>query len=129
MSPATSWDKAKIIFHEKIKESEGGDLAKVQQFLRDSTTVKQALECCESIRKKADSEYSKGSVTIGGKEIFLQKTLGRILKKVQMFVQFGDIALQQNPDTTALVWAAFRMMLQVLINSVYQFHVRRANTL
>lgn len=110
----SSWEIAKSLFHEKIKEEEG-DLTKLQEFLRDNTTAKQAVESCELARKKADSEYSKGYVTIAGKELFLRKKLGRILKKVQMFVQFGDIAIQSNPETTSLIWAAFRMMLQVLI--------------
>lgn len=111
----SSWEIAKSLFHEKIKEDEGGDLTKIQEFLRDNTTAKQAVESCELARKKADNEYSKGYVTIAGKELFLRKKLGRILKKVQMFVQFGDIAIQSNPETTSLIWAAFRMMLQVLI--------------
>lgn len=111
----SSWEIAKSLFHEKIKVEEGGDLSKVQEFLHDNTTAKQAVESCELARKKADTEYSKGYVTIAGKELFLRKKLGRILKKVQMFVQFGDIVIQHHPDTTSLVWAAFRMMLQVLI--------------
>lgn len=111
----SSWEQAKRIFHEKLKEEEGGDLTKVQEFLRDNTTIKQAVESCESARKKANGEYSEGYVTVAGKQVFLRKRLARILKKVQMFVQFGDIAIQHNPDTTSLVWAAFRMMLQVYI--------------
>ena len=95
----TLWDKAKIIFHEKLKADEGGDLSAVQQFLSDNSTVKQALESCELAKKKAEGKYSG--------------RMARILKKVQMFVRFGDIAIQHHPDTTALVWAAFRMMLQV----------------
>lgn len=110
----SAWDKARHIFHEKVREEEGGDLAKVQQFLRDTTTVNLALESCESVRKKAESKYSTGYVTVGGKELFLRKRLGSILKKIQMFVQFGDIAIQHSPETTSLVWAAFRMMLQVI---------------
>lgn len=115
IDPVSSWEIAKCIFHEKVKEEEGGDLTKVQEFLRDNTTAKQAIESCETARKKADGEYSQGYVTVAGRELFLRKRLGRILKKVQMFVQFGDIAIQHNPETTSLVWAAFRMMLQVLI--------------
>lgn len=111
----SSWEQAKRIFHDKLKDEEGGDLTKVQEFLRDNTTVKQAIESCESARRKADSEYSEGYVTVAGKELFLRKRLARILKKVQMFVQFGDIAIQYNPETMSLVWAAFRMMLQVYI--------------
>lgn len=125
--PVTSWDEAKRLFHEKVKEEEGGDLTGVQDFLRDNTTAKQAVESCKSIQKKADSEYSQGYVTVAGKDLFLRKRLGRILKKVQMFVQFGDIAIQCHPETTSLVWAAFRMMLQVPISSEYSLCRNRAN--
>ena len=93
------WEKAKEIFHEKLKGDEGGDLSAVQQFLTDNSTLKQALESCEQAKKKAEGKYSA--------------RMTRILKKVQMFAQFGDIAIQHHPDTTALVWAAFRMILQV----------------
>lgn len=91
----TSWGIAKSLFHEKVKEEEGGGLTKVQRFLCDKTTVGQALESCESACKKADNEYSTGYAAVGGirRGLSLRKELKRILEKVQMFVQFGDIAI------------------------------------
>ncbi|KAG0636269.1 hypothetical protein HOY80DRAFT_372781 [Tuber brumale] len=104
MEGASLWDKGKYIFHEKLKTEEGGTLAQVQQFLSATTTIKQALEVGESTKKKAEGKYSG--------------RIGRILKKMQFFAQFGDIAIQHNPETTALVWAAFRMMLQLAVNDL-----------
>ncbi|CUS15646.1 unnamed protein product [Tuber aestivum] len=104
MEGASLWDKGKYIFHEKLKNDEGGSLAHVQQFLSDTTTIKQALEVGESTKKKAEGKYSG--------------RIGKILRKMQFFAQFGDIAIQHNPETTALVWAAFRMMLQLAVNDL-----------
>jgi len=99
MEGPSLWDRGKYIFHEKLKTKEGGTLAQVQQFLSDTTTIKQALEVGENTKKKAEGKYSG--------------RIGRILRKMQFFARFGDIAIQHNPETTALVWAAFRMMLSV----------------
>ena len=93
------WTEGKRIFRENLKADEGGDLSAVEQFLTDNSTLKQAIESCEQAKKKAEGKYSP--------------KITRILKKVQAFALFGDIAIQHHPDTTALVWAAFRMMLQV----------------
>ena len=93
------WEEGIRIFRDKLKADEGGDLSAVEQFLTDNSTLNQALETCELAKKQAGSKYSV--------------RMTRILKKMQMFAQFGDIAIQHHPDTTALVWAAFRMMLQV----------------
>ena len=102
MEGPSLWDKGKSIFHEKLKTKEGGTFAQVQEFLSATTTIKEALEMGENTKKKAEAKYSG--------------RIGRILKKMQFFAQFGDIAIQHNPDTTALVWAAFRMMLQVCVS-------------
>ena len=101
------WEKAICLFRAKLKEDEGGDLSAVEQFLKDNTTLEQALESCEQAKKKAEGKYSP--------------KMTRILKRVQAFAQFGDIAIQHHPDTTALVWAAFRMMLQVRTALPFQF--------
>ena len=109
-----SWAQAKDIFHTKVV-SEEGDIAKVRQYLSDQTTASDALESCRKAKIRAEGEYSTGWVTIGGKKLFLREKIGKILKKVSLLVQYGDIAVQHSPETTSLIWAAFRMMLQVPI--------------
>ena len=54
--------------------------------------------------------------TKGGREWESFLTRGRvynILRKIEKFVKFGDIAIQHHPDVVALVWASVRMLLQV----------------
>jgi len=108
MEGPSLWDRGKSIFHEKLKTKEGGTLAQVQQFLSDTATIEQALEVGENTKKKAGGKYSG--------------RIERILRKMQFFAKFGDIAIQHNPETTALVWAAFRMMLQVCtsLDSIFE---------
>jgi len=101
MESSSLWDRGKDIFHEKLKTQQGSTLAQVQQreFLSATTTIKEALEMGENTKKKAKGKYSG--------------RIGSIVTKMQFFARFGDIAIQHHPDTTALVWAAFRIMLQV----------------
>ena len=48
-----------------------------------------------------------------GKPFLTRGRVYNILRKIEKFVKFGDIALQHHPDVVALVWASVRMLLQV----------------
>jgi hypothetical protein len=37
----------------------------------------------------------------------------KVLKIVEKYMIIVDVAIQQNPDITALVWAGVRLMIQV----------------
>ena len=103
MEGSSLWVKGKDILEKKLKRKHGDPLPVQQsEFLSATTTIEQALEMGENTKKKAEGKYSG--------------RIGRILRKMQFFARFGDIAIQHNPETTALVWAAFRMMLQVGIS-------------
>lgn len=47
------------------------------------------------------------------KPILTRARIHGILKKIEKYVVIGDIAVQQNPDIVALVWAGLRFSLQV----------------
>lgn len=47
------------------------------------------------------------------KPIMTRARIHSILKKMEKYVIIGDIAIQQNPDIIALVWAGVRFCLQV----------------
>lgn len=49
------------------------------------------------------------------KPIMTRATIHKILKKMEKYAVIGDIALQQNPNIVALVWAGVRFCLQVCL--------------
>lgn len=49
----------------------------------------------------------------GKNPILTRVRIHSILKKMEKYVVIGDIAIQQNPNIVALVWAGVRFCLQV----------------
>lgn len=60
-------------------------------------------------------------LTGGKKPIITRARIHGILKKMEKYVIIGDIAIQQNPDIVALVWAGVRFCLQVALNDMQTF--------
>lgn len=53
------------------------------------------------------------NLTNNKKPTMTRARIHNILKKMQKYVVIVDIAIQHNPDITALVWAGLRFCLQV----------------
>ena len=48
-----------------------------------------------------------------GKKIIVVERLGKILKHVEKYTKVVDIAIQSNPQVSALVWAGIWVILRV----------------
>ena len=55
------------------------------------------------------------SYTWRGKKVIVVERLGKILKSVEKYSKVVDIAVQSNPQVTALVWAAVWAIMRVCI--------------
>ncbi|KAF8473824.1 hypothetical protein BDZ91DRAFT_339378 [Kalaharituber pfeilii] len=59
--------------------------------------------------KKGQWQYTNSR----GERVVVVERLGRILKGVQYYAGIVDVAIQHSPETTALIWAGVRFILQV----------------
>ena len=59
-----------------------------------------------------------------GKPFLARGRVYNILRKIEKFVKFGDLAIQHHPDVVALVWASVRMLLQVCDDSIDEFGIQ-----
>ena len=73
----------------------------------------------QKIRELGDQCSNEPKEVENGKPFLTRGRVYNILRKIEKFVKFGDIALQHHPDVVALVWASVRMLLQVC-DSVYR---------
>lgn len=71
-------------------------------------TAEQKREIC--IRKRWKVKLP------GGKIIIIRDVVEKIAQWVKMYAPVGDVAVNFNPSTAALPWAAVRFILQVAIN-------------
>ena len=58
------------------------------------------------------------SYTRRGKEVRVMERLGKVLKIVDNYSKVVDIAIQSNPQVTALIWSSVRAIIQVALNHV-----------
>ncbi|KAF8476005.1 hypothetical protein BDZ91DRAFT_202272 [Kalaharituber pfeilii] len=72
----------------------------------------ETLQCAKDDVKKRQWQYTNRR----GERIVVVEQLGRILKGVQHYASIVDVAIQHSPETTALVWAGVRFILQVSLN-------------
>ncbi|KAF3082204.1 hypothetical protein TWF102_001290 [Orbilia oligospora] len=120
-TPTTSsWEKAKAIFREKLEAEEGGKLKKSSlEFLNEVVTPQQAIAQCEKTKERADKEYSsKKEVVVAGKKLNIKEKMVKILRKMSMFVAIGDVVFEHSPDTSAVVWSAIRLILEIALDDI-----------
>ncbi|KAF3246402.1 hypothetical protein TWF192_006916 [Orbilia oligospora] len=120
-TPTTSsWEKAKAIFREKLEAEEGGKLKKTSlEFLNEVVTPQQAIAQCEKTKERADKEYSsKKDVVVAGKKLNIKEKMVKILRKMSMFVAIGDVVFEHSPDTSAVVWSAIRLILEIALDDI-----------
>lgn len=71
-------------------------------------TVVKALNTLQKDEKKKRWRY-----TWGGKDIIIVERVGKILKTMDLYSKAIDIAIQSNPQVSALVWAGVWVITQV----------------
>ena len=109
MDPPTNvsgplWEEAKRLFYNDIRDTKG-------ERLKDNTTLAETVEHLRSASKKASKEYGEHTI---GKGITIK--LGRIKKRLEVFMQVGDAYMSSAPETVSLVWMAFRMIFTGFLN-------------
>ena len=65
------------------------------------------------IMSQEDDMKKKWNYTWRGKKIIVVERLGKILKNVEKYTKVVDIAIQSNPQVSALVWAGIWAILRV----------------
>ncbi|KAI1415399.1 hypothetical protein F5Y13DRAFT_196737 [Hypoxylon sp. FL1857] len=70
---------------------------------------------------KDECVRKKWKVTIRGHTVILRDVLEKISVWVDKFLKFGDIAIQYDPASAALPWAAVRLIMQAAVNDVETF--------
>ena len=100
------WEEAKSIFYKDVGE------AKIAK-LYDRTSLQDTVNDLKLVQNKVSKEYGTHAVNVGGKEIDVR--LGRIMTRLELMLQVGDVAMQFGPETVSLVWSAFRMIFTVCL--------------
>ncbi|EPS44250.1 hypothetical protein H072_1753 [Dactylellina haptotyla CBS 200.50] len=114
------WEKAKVIFREKVETEEGGKLkTKSLESLNEAVTPRQAIAQCEKTKDRAEKEYSsKKEVVVPGKKLNIKEKMAKILRKMNMFLGIEDVIFEHSPETAAVVWSAIRLILEVALDDI-----------
>jgi hypothetical protein len=84
-------------------------------------TVFKEAEDAKNDRNAKKWRYTKDN----GEVVVVREKLDRIVKALDTYAKIVDVAIQHNPEITALVWAGARFLLQV---SVISFRATRSAT-
>ena len=79
----------------------------------DSDPSERFQQQLEKIRELGDRCSNEPKEVGNGKPFLTRGRVYNILRKVEKYAKFGDIAIQHHPDVVALVWASLRMLLEV----------------
>ncbi|RPA83205.1 hypothetical protein BJ508DRAFT_74637 [Ascobolus immersus RN42] len=78
-------------------QQDTGDIASLIQTANQKQEEAQALRMC----------YMHG-----GKKVFVSDKIASVAKTFQKYAVIGDVAIGHSPEVTALIWGAFRALLQ-----------------
>ncbi|KAI1658927.1 hypothetical protein F4813DRAFT_33676 [Daldinia decipiens] len=105
---------------EQLRKQEGGcfelDGISKQEPLATLNDVLKATN-----EKKDECIKKRWKVTLKGRTIILRDVLEKIAVWVDKFLMFGDIAIQYDPVSAALPWAAVRLIMKATVNDVEAF--------
>jgi len=84
-------------------------------------TSQSAEENIEAVVKalniaQEDDKKKRWGYTWRGKEVIVVERLGKILKSVEKYSRIVDIAVQSNPQVSALVWAGVWAIMQDVLS-------------
>lgn len=96
------WEEAKRIFYDEVGKTQG-------EKIKDATSLAETMESLRNASSKASREYGEHSIRKDKKPIITIK-LGRIMQRLEIFMQMGDAYMSYAPETVSLVWMSFRMI-------------------
>lgn len=98
------WEEAKRLFYDDVGDAKG-------DHMKDSTTLKDTVDSLNIARNKVAREYGDHSLRLGkDKKPIVTIKLGRIMKRLEVFMAIGDAYIGCAPETVSLVWMSFRMI-------------------
>ncbi|KAI1799968.1 hypothetical protein F4811DRAFT_541451 [Daldinia bambusicola] len=126
ISPSKEESKPRLYHHtwtlaiEKLRKQEGG------RFELDDLLQQEPLETLTDVlkatnEKKNECIKKRWKVTLKGHTIILRDVLEKIAVWVDKLVIFGDIAVQYDPVSASLPWAAVRLIMKATVNDVETF--------
>jgi hypothetical protein len=93
------WQRALSIAKDHLSEKERKQL---DPALSEYDSIESVIKAAEDAQKNAKE-----------KQWSCHDKVGRILKGLEKYAKIVDTGIQHNPEITALVWGAVRLMLQV----------------
>lgn len=103
--PQTCWEKAVDELTDKQRKTlETFRIGNIKTFEAEIKTLRSLKDGCTNNLSPGPTDK---------KPIMTRVRIHNILKKMEKYAIIGDIAIQQNPNIVALVWAGVRFCLQV----------------
>ncbi|KAI8634826.1 hypothetical protein F5Y19DRAFT_469876 [Xylariaceae sp. FL1651] len=116
-SPSQSkWDQA--LERLRKEDQEQFDLAR-KSFNNPHNVLSSVLEAAN--KRKEECLKKRWKLVVNGRTIIMRDVLEKLSVWVKKLVAIGDIAIQYNPVSAALPWAALRLILQASINDMEVF--------
>ncbi|KAF8436093.1 hypothetical protein BGX38DRAFT_100554 [Terfezia claveryi] len=78
--------------------------------------IEAVIKALNTVQK--DDKKKRWSYTWRGKKVIVVERLGKLLKNVEKYSKVVDIAIQANPQVSALVWAGVWGIMRVRIDAV-----------
>ena len=101
------WEEGGDIFYQGLGRAKGANID-------DSTRLEDTIETLKLSKSLLSKEYGKYTLQVGAKDLDIK--IGRIIKRLELRLQFGDAATQFGPETVSLAWLAFRMVFTVCLS-------------
>ncbi|KAL2012061.1 hypothetical protein VTN00DRAFT_4779 [Thermoascus crustaceus] len=86
------WDEAKQVFYNELGE-------KKREKLRERTRLEDTVQDLKFAQEKASKQYGTHSGSVAGK--FIELRLGRLMRRLELMLQVGDVAVKYAPETKA----------------------------
>ena len=106
--PDPLWEEARDIFFQDLGQ------AKRVRF-EDTTRLEDTITSLSLAQNKVSNEYKTHIARVGKKDVEVK--VGRIMKRLELMLQVGDLAMQFGPESVSLVWSAFRLIFTVCLSS------------
>ena len=104
------WEEAREIFYQDLGQAKR---AKID----DTARLEDTIASLKLAQSKVSNEYRTHTLRVRSKDINIK--VDRIMKRLELILQVGDVAMKSGPETVSLVWSAFRMVFIVCSSSSY----------
>lgn len=99
------WEKGNRLFQEKLAD---GDTAVTPSTAPSMATISNSSTSASISSAMADLKKAQESASAS-----YGPRLSRIMKRMELFMQIGDLALKRSPPEAELVWSCFGFIFQV----------------